>query len=111
MSGRFEVLGQPDNDPRSLPATLERESWLHGGLELQRPSGTRLHQLLGGHLARPLKAHDSDQNFDAYTAALLSPDFQVFLIEHDWAQALEGANNYTHSKYDIRPCRAQLQPA
>jgi hypothetical protein len=100
---------QPDDDPRFAPATRELLDWVNSGLDLRRPTATKLHHLIddwkAGKLARPQKADDSEQDFDVHTARLLTPDYQVFLVEHDWARAFEGATDFAvdlGTPYDFR---------
>lgn len=100
----------PGDDPRFLPASRELTDWMKHGLVLQRPNGTKLHYLIDdwktGKLARPSQDHTSGQAFDLHTAQLLSREYQVFLVEHDWAGAFEGSKDFAVdigvTPYDFR---------
>lgn len=89
-------------DPSFTEAVKELESWVSGPLTLAKPSGSQLHSLLDDwrkkKLPRPtMSGSDPVQDFDAHCARLLSGDFNVFLIEHDWASAFANAEDFAPS--------------
>lgn len=98
---------KPGDDPRYEPAVRELVEWVNR-LVLQRPVGSQLHNLLEdwktGKLIRPRTSAGED--FDAHTARLLSPKFQVFLIEHDWSSAFDDVEGFAPDPdgptYDFR---------
>ncbi len=53
---------------------------------LQKPSGSSLH-----HFLEYTKAH---RNVDTEMADVMRDQFQVFVIEHDWAKAFKGATDF-----------------
>jgi hypothetical protein len=95
------------DDPHYAPAITELKTWVDAPLIMQRARGTQLHSLIddwrSNKLFRPRPAQDED--FDAHTARLLSPDFQVFVVEHDWATAFEGSSEFAKkpgTEFDFR---------
>ena len=82
-------------DPRFPDAVNELVAWVDAGLRLQRVDGTVFHQLLDdfrlGRMIIP-ETYLPGFDFDAHNRRLLNHDFQVFVVQHDWAQAFANSD-------------------
>lgn len=79
------------SDPRWNPIIHETRAWVAGGLRLQRPNGSVLHQLIEAYQAKELVAPDDDDNTE-YWRSILGHEFHPFVIEHDWAAAFANSD-------------------
>lgn len=89
---------------RMRTAALEIDGWIGGPFQMQRPRGSMLHKLQ--------KAFLDDE---AYVVSNINEDpvtilddlnqtwstAQVFVIEHDWARALAGANDIAGGDFKL----------
>lgn len=89
----------PGDDSRFEPAKRELLNWVHSGLRLERASSTRFHHLIddwkSGRLIRPSQSSLTDEErFEVHNQQLLSPTYDIFVIQHDWARAFEGSQDF-----------------
>jgi hypothetical protein len=84
----------PPDISRWNAALEEVDAWMAGEPTLQRATGTVLHQLLQAWRDNDLVKGPPEEAFDpaAHFGLLLNHQFQIFVVEHDWAGAFATSN-------------------
>ena len=89
-SARINAMGA-----RWDKAVIETNEWSKS-LQLERPPGTAFHRALDAWKANDFLYYPTVEPAEAaaYHDRLLSRPYQVFLVEHDWAAAFRGSQDY-----------------
>src|SRR5438045_2910569 len=86
-------------------AVRETNEWVKQ-LTLQRATGTRFHKALSALHQRDVLHYPGVELEKAldYYRGILDHEYQIFVIEHDWAGAFEGASEFEGfpEKWDFR---------
>lgn len=91
-----EALSRIGDTIKSEEMMAELIPWVSGPLKLARAQGTALHKLRevwkSGNVAAP--AGDDFTRDPSLDMKAFDVDYQVFVIEHDWAAAFKGAKDF-----------------